>query len=309
MPRGSQLLLLLAASAVRACSDDNTALKEALKGGGEPCRVPMCRHRCAAAYAEGFCEADRGPDAVRAACPASCGMCGEAPAEDLGHLDIGARCDIARVADASTMSAAQFLEQYVLPQRPVILGGLLDHWSARHWAGVASDTTRCGSYAAQLPAFPAARFNPARPVCRPHRARPTAEQWAAVSAEGLEQRDESAKKELRGERFFRTELGRSRRKGKNQYLNLDYTPKDLPTRRTLQGGYAVPSLFKGDVLQAGCHSSLPHRWLMLSAAGGGSQWHIDPFNASAWNGLLMGRKRWAMHPPHVRCYIQMKILQ
>jgi hypothetical protein len=137
-------------------------------------------------------------------------------------------------------------------------------------------------------------------VCRPHRARPTAEQWAGASAETLEQRDNSAKKEARGEKFFRTELGRSRRKGKNQYLNLDYTPKDLPTRRALQGGYAVPSLFKGDVLQAGCHPSLPHRWLMLSAAWGGSEWHIDPFNASAWNGLLMGRKRWALHPPHVR---------
>jgi hypothetical protein len=46
----------------------------------------------------------------------------------------------------------------------------------------------------------------------------------------------------------------------------------------------VPSIFKGDILQSACHSSLPHRWLMLSAKGSGSEWHIDPLNASAWNG-------------------------
>ena len=33
---------------------------------------------------------------------------------------------------------------------------------------------------------------------------------------------------------------------------------------------------------------------MLSANGSGSGWHVDPFNASAWNGLLKGRKRWAL---------------
>lgn len=135
-------LVLLAVGAVRACSDDNAALKAALSGGMEPCRVPMCRHRCSAAAAEGLCEADRGGSAVRAACPAACGMCGEVVEDDLRHLDIGERCDVARVADASTMSAAQFLQDYVLPQRPVVLGGLLDHWPARHWAGVESNGAR-----------------------------------------------------------------------------------------------------------------------------------------------------------------------
>jgi hypothetical protein len=135
-------LVLLVASSVRACIDDNQALKAALSGGIEPCRVPMCRHRCSAAAAEGLCEADRGADAVRAACPAACGMCGKMPVEDLSHLTIGERCDVARVADASTMSAAQFLQEYVLPQRPVVLGGLLDHWPARHWAGVKSQGAR-----------------------------------------------------------------------------------------------------------------------------------------------------------------------
>ena len=281
---GSWLVLLCAAlcCSVRACSDDDQALKAALIAPGrerdrEPCRVPMCRHRCSAAAAEGLCEADRGADAVRAACPASCGMCGEMADEDLSHLDIGSRCDVARVADASTMSAAEFLQHYVRPQRPVVLGGLLDHWPARRWAGVESNGAR---------------------------SRPTAAQWSAANAESLEEvgreRGTERQRQSRGQEFFRTELGRSRRLGKNQYLNLDYTPKDLPTRQKLHAGYTVPSIFKGDILQSACHSSLPHRWLMLSAEGSGSQWHIDPYNASAWNGLLLGRKRWALLPPTVR---------
>lgn len=48
----------------------------------EPCCVPMCRHRCSAAAAEGLCEAGRGADAVRA----TCGMCGEMAEEDLTRL-------------------------------------------------------------------------------------------------------------------------------------------------------------------------------------------------------------------------------
>ena len=154
------------------------------------------------------------------------------------------------------------------------------------------------------------------------RSRPTVEQWSAASAEALDE-NRGDRKESLGQQFFRTELGRSRRLGKNQYLNLDYTPKDLvcvalihsepccytssrcpplwltftwccdviraglqPTRRKLHTGYTVPSIFKGDALQSACHPSLPHRWLMLSAKGSGSEWHIDPYNASAWNGML-----------------------
>ena len=37
----------------------------------------------------------------------------------------------------------------------------------------------------------------------------------------------------------------------------------------------------------------------MSAADSGSGWHIDPWNTSAWNALLHGRKRWALYPPSV----------
>ena len=42
---------------------------------------------------------------------------------------------------------------------------------------------------------------------------------------------------------------------------------------------------------------LPGRWALVSAAFSGSPWHVDPFNSSAWNKLLRGRKLWAFRSP------------
>ena len=36
---------------------------------------------------------------------------------------------------------------------------------------------------------------------------------------------------------------------------------------------------------------------LVSGAGTGSKYHVDPLNTSAWNSLLLGRKRWAVYPP------------
>jgi hypothetical protein len=40
-----------------------------------------------------------------------------------------------------------------------------------------------------------------------------------------------------------------------------------------------------------------YRWFLCGPAGSGSPWHTDPHATSAWNGLLYGRKRWALYPP------------
>ena len=257
-----------------ACVDDDAALRQALSPPAAappppPCRVPMCRHRCRAAAAEGLCEPERAPaPAVRRACPAACGMCGSLPDDGEGPPSSADEdsCDIPRIADARRLTPADFHAEYVLPRRPVVLGGLLDHWAARRWLGVG---------AAGAPA--------------------TAADWARQPpVEESEESGAGSANDAAGRAFFGTELGRARRLGKNQYFNLDYTPHDPAARSALQAGYATPTLFRGDILRRACHPSLPHRWLMLSANGSGSAWHVDPFNASAWNGLLKGRKRWAL---------------
>jgi hypothetical protein len=161
-----------------------------------------------------------------------------------------------------------------------VLGGLLDQWPAARWLGL-----------------------PRRTDSTPH----TLAEWAHLGGEALTSPPppaQSGKVPPRqvteadlARRFLHTELSRSRRQRRNQYLNLDYTPKDQPTREALQRGYELAPFFTGDVLNAACHASLPNRWVMASAQGTGSAWHVDPFNASAWNGLLIGRKRWALSPP------------
>ena len=148
--------------------------------------------------------------------------------------------------------------------KPVILGGLLEHgWAAREWLRDGEGFLR------NLTAATA-----------------TADAVPAEEEEGS-----------LGLAFLRLELQRSLRQQRNQYLNLDYTPKDGPTREAVIAAYETPSIFRGDMLRSACHPSLPHRWVMASAPGSGSVWHVDPFNASAWNALLLGRKRWALWPP------------
>ena len=57
-------------------------------------------------------------------------------------------------------------------------------------------------------------------------------------------------------------------------------------------GTAIP----GDMLRRACYADLPRRWLLLSGKDTGSAWHVDPLNTSAWNTLLVGKKRWALLP-------------
>ena len=83
-------------------------------------------------------------------------------------------------------------------------------------------------------------------------------------------------------------------------MDLNTAPAHPGMRRVLRDGYRPPNVFAdADVMRrcAGYNSSYAHRWLLLGLAGSGSCFHVDPFNTSAWNALLSGRKRWALYPP------------
>uniref|UniRef100_A0A5B7AP33 F-box protein n=1 Tax=Davidia involucrata TaxID=16924 RepID=A0A5B7AP33_DAVIN len=41
----------------------------------------------------------------------------------------------------------------------------------------------------------------------------------------------------------------------------------------------------------------PFRWLIIGPERSGASWHVDPALTSAWNTLLCGCKRWALYPP------------
>jgi hypothetical protein len=97
----------------------------------------------------------------------------------------------------------------------------------------------------------------------------------------------------------------------NQYINLDAVGSAY--RHPLLAGYERPPLVqpsrlkacfpeRTDTTDAHKQSSAPYihsRWVLVSTAGSGSAWHVDPWNTSAWNALLHGRKRWALYPPGV----------
>jgi hypothetical protein len=76
------------------------------------------------------------------------------------------------------------------------------------------------------------------------------------------------------------------------------------TRKAFKQEFVVPRFFRQNALfNPSCIqdkdflSGYQYRWLLLGGKGGGSGWHFDPFNTSAWNVVHSGgSKRWAMYP-------------
>lgn len=61
--------------------------------------------------------------------------------------------------------------------------------------------------------------------------------------------------------------------------------------------YSVPPYFEEDLLSVLGPRRPPFRWIIMGPARSGASWHVDPSLTSAWNSLLVGRKRWALYPP------------
>ena len=193
-------------------------------------------------------------------------------------------CGIERV-DGATLSREQFRVRFERPGRPVILTNVLESWPAHAWnaggSGGGNVTDADQDDAAEL-------------------GRVLSKVWRRLISSGS-----------------CDNRGNNCEEPANLYIDIDGgDPLWRRTRRALGRAYRVPDIFKlGEKEEEGddgsCHSStvcssylarsclntLPSRWWLFAMPGSGSGWHVDPFNTSAWNGVLFGRKRWALSPP------------
>lgn len=56
--------------------------------------------------------------------------------------------------------------------------------------------------------------------------------------------------------------------------------------------YSIPDLFQEDFFDVlDREKRPPFRWLIIGPQRSGASWHVDPALTSAWNTLLVGRKR------------------
>jgi len=60
--------------------------------------------------------------------------------------------------------------------------------------------------------------------------------------------------------------------------------------------YEILPYFKEDFFSLLEGERPPYRWLVFGPVRSGSPFHVDPYRTSAWNALLVGRKRWALYP-------------
>ncbi|MGK3735577.1 MAG: histone arginine demethylase JMJD6 [Bacillariaceae sp.] len=81
---------------------------------------------------------------------------------------------------------------------------------------------------------------------------------------------------------------------------FDSSFDDDKGKKRLMDDYRVPSYFSDDLFRLISESRRPpYRWWLMGPKRSGTCVHIDPLATSAWNTLVVGKKRWVIFPPHL----------
>lgn len=207
--------------------------------------------------------------------------------------------DIPRVP-AESLSVKQFIEQYEVPNKPVIITGAVDHWPAMgKWSAnyladaCGTQTLRATSAAAALPGHFTAReyFN-----------------YASLAKEEsplyLFDRDfhriEALKSDYEVPKYFScAEWKRDpelrdkwRRRNGDRVKEGEGFEGEIDSEQE--------QVYHTDLFRLLGEGQRPdYKWVVAGPARSGSIFHIDPNQTNAWNVLLTGHKKWIFYPPGV----------
>ena len=159
------------------------------------------------------------------------------------------------------LTLEQFRTEYEMPNKPVLITGMTEHWPARHrW--------RLEALAAQYPDL-LLKTN-------------------SRSTNG---------KRFRMKLFDLLAYCHAWNGEKPLYV---FDKKIMGDDSVLLGDYDVPMYFREDLFELMEEDERPdYRWLLLGPNGSGSPFHTDPHGSSAWNAVIEGCKRVSFYPPHV----------
>ena len=189
------------------------------------------------------------------------------------QFDISKNCpgfyefdDIERVK-AEDMSVEQFVHNFEIPNRPVVIQNAVKGWSAfEQWTD---------DYLVS--------------VCKDSQFRATSA-TAALSAS-----------------FTMSSYFQYASQTQGEEVPLYLFERDFASLvPELETAYSVPPYFSysashgSDLFQAlGSQARPDYRWLIVGPARSGSIFHVDPNQTNAWNVSIRGRKKWIFYPPDV----------
>jgi hypothetical protein len=165
----------------------------------------------------------------------------------------------------SKLSVEEFLAEYEVPNKPVVLTDVVNQWPAfKNWEK---------PYLIENGDKQRARFRTTSTTC-PVAADFSVEQYLLYAEQAQEETP-----------LYLFERGFAR---KAPGLAADY--EEPP--------YFHPDAKHGTDLFRLLGSRRPdHKWLIMGPARSGSIFHVDPNSTNAWNAAIRGRKRWILYPP------------